>query len=114
MTTQWDKWFRSVGDVFAFCSSPVYVSTAFHYIYTCLRSDLGLSCQPRSRRRLNTPLVFGDFSHIAMDSNSSGLHTLETLTSQVKVNYNKAQLDTGKLKEAMGNMRQRHGRAAHS
>ena len=54
----------------------------------------------------HTPLVFGDFSQIAMDRNPSEPHTLETLTAQVKVNYDKAQLETGKLKEAMGNMRQ--------
>ena len=54
----------------------------------------------------HTPLVFGDFSDIAMGSNPSEPHTLETLTAQVKVNYDKAQLETGKLKEAMGSMRQ--------
>ena len=54
----------------------------------------------------HTPLVFGDFSHIAMDRNPSEPHTLETLTAQVKVNYDKAQLETSKLKETMGNMRQ--------
>ena len=54
----------------------------------------------------HTPLVFGDFSDIAMVSNPSEPHTLETLTAQVKINYDKAQLETGKLKEAMGSMRQ--------
>ena len=54
----------------------------------------------------HTPLVFGDLSHIAMDRNPSEPHTLETLTAQVKVNYDKAQLETGKLKETMGNMLQ--------
>ena len=45
----------------------------------------------------HTALVFDDFSHIAMDRNPSEPHTLEMLTAQVKVNFDQAQLETGKL-----------------
>ena len=55
----------------------------------------------------HTPLVFGDFSkfNVAMGSPSEP-HILETLIAQVKINYDKAQVETSKLKEAMSNVRQ--------
>ena len=85
----------------------MYVSTAFPYIYTCPRSDLGLSCRPRSRRRFSVHASrLRRLSNVAMGSNPSEPHTLETLTAQVKINYDKAQVETGKLKEAMGSVRQ--------
>ena len=76
----------------------------------CSTARPDLTCRCTCLRGLHVYVLWchpsSDFSHIAMDRNPSEPHTLETLTAQVKVNYDKAQLETGKLKETMGSMRQ--------
>ena len=57
-------------------------------------------------RGQHTSLVFGDFSGTTEGSNSGEPHTLETLTAQVHVNYDKAQLEVNNLKQTLSGIRQ--------
>ena len=55
----------------------------------------------------HTPLVFGDLSGTTMGSNPrSEPHTLETLSAQVLVNYDKTPLTVNDLKQTLGDIRQ--------